>query len=109
MRATPPLRTSPPATRKAIPTHTSEETRPPKRASTATPSDPSAFIATADHSPFSSGQVIVCVPAPLAWTRQKSWPAGGAGSAHTGGVDARPAEYEQRVVAFFDEALLDNN
>ncbi|HWM13804.1 MAG TPA: CocE/NonD family hydrolase [Gaiellaceae bacterium] len=31
------------------------------------------------------------------------------GSAHTGGVDARPAEYEQRVVAFFDEALLDTN
>ena len=31
------------------------------------------------------------------------------GSRHTGGIDARPAEYEQRVVAFFDEALLDTN
>jgi hypothetical protein len=28
------------------------------------------------------------------------------GSAHTGGIDARPAEYERRVVAFFDRALL---
>jgi hypothetical protein len=31
------------------------------------------------------------------------------GSRHTGGIDARPAEYEQRVVAFFDAALLDTN
>jgi hypothetical protein len=30
------------------------------------------------------------------------------GSRHTGGIDARPAEYEQRVVAFFDKALLDS-
>jgi fermentation-respiration switch protein FrsA (DUF1100 family) len=28
------------------------------------------------------------------------------GSEHTGGIDARPAEYEQRVIAFFDRALL---
>jgi hypothetical protein len=28
------------------------------------------------------------------------------GSRHTGGIDARPAEYERRVVAFFDHALL---
>jgi len=28
------------------------------------------------------------------------------GSKHTGGIDARPAEYERRVVAFFDGALL---
>ena len=28
------------------------------------------------------------------------------GSQHTGGIDARPAEYEQRVIAFFDRALL---
>ena len=28
------------------------------------------------------------------------------GSKHTGGVDAQPAEYERRVVAFFDRALL---
>ena len=28
------------------------------------------------------------------------------GSKHTGGIDARPAEYERRVVAFFDHALL---
>lgn len=28
------------------------------------------------------------------------------GSKHTGGIDARPAEYEQRVIAFFDRALL---
>jgi dienelactone hydrolase len=27
-------------------------------------------------------------------------------SKHTGGIDARPAEYEQRVIAFFDGALL---
>jgi dienelactone hydrolase len=26
-------------------------------------------------------------------------------SAHTGGIDARPREYEQRVISFFDEAL----
>ena len=28
------------------------------------------------------------------------------GSAHTGGISVRPAEYEQRVVSFFDRALL---
>jgi hypothetical protein len=28
------------------------------------------------------------------------------GSKHTGGIDARPAEYERRVIAFFDGALL---
>jgi pimeloyl-ACP methyl ester carboxylesterase len=28
------------------------------------------------------------------------------GSRHTGGIDARPAEYEQRVIAFLDGALL---
>jgi uncharacterized protein len=28
------------------------------------------------------------------------------GSSHTGGIDARPAEYERRVVEFFDAALL---
>lgn len=28
------------------------------------------------------------------------------GARHTGGIDARPAEYEQRVIAFFDDALL---
>jgi uncharacterized protein len=28
------------------------------------------------------------------------------GSAHTGGIDARPKEYERRVIAFFDRALL---
>jgi hypothetical protein len=28
-------------------------------------------------------------------------------SKHTGGIDARPAEYEQRVIAFFDRALLE--
>jgi fermentation-respiration switch protein FrsA (DUF1100 family) len=27
-------------------------------------------------------------------------------ASHTGGLDARPAEYERRVTAFFDEALL---
>ena len=31
------------------------------------------------------------------------------GSKHTGGIDARPAEYEQRVIAFFDRALLEAN
>jgi dienelactone hydrolase len=28
------------------------------------------------------------------------------GSGHVGGIDARPREYEQRVVGFFDQALL---
>ena len=28
------------------------------------------------------------------------------GSKHTGGIDARPAEYEQRVITFFDRSLL---
>ena len=28
------------------------------------------------------------------------------GSGHTGGIEAQPAEYERRVVAFFDRALL---
>jgi dienelactone hydrolase len=28
------------------------------------------------------------------------------GSGHVGGIDARPKEYEQRVVGFFDQALL---
>ena len=32
------------------------------------------------------------------------WEVPGAG--HVGGIDAQPAEYEQRVVSFFDEALL---
>lgn len=31
------------------------------------------------------------------------------GAAHTGGLEARPAEYERRVVAFFDHALLDDD
>jgi dienelactone hydrolase len=28
------------------------------------------------------------------------------GASHTGGIDARPREYERRIVAFFDHALL---
>ena len=28
------------------------------------------------------------------------------GAKHTGGFDARPAEYERRVIAFFDRALI---
>ena len=28
------------------------------------------------------------------------------GSGHTGGIEARPAEYERRVIGFFDRALL---
>jgi fermentation-respiration switch protein FrsA (DUF1100 family) len=31
-----------------------------------------------------------------------------AGASHTGGIDVRPSEYEQRVTAFFDRALLTN-
>ena len=31
------------------------------------------------------------------------------GSKHIGGIGAQPAEYERRVVAFFDEALLKAN
>jgi hypothetical protein len=30
------------------------------------------------------------------------------GAQHTGGIDARPSEYERRVIAFFDHALLTN-
>ena len=30
----------------------------------------------------------------------------GARATHTGGLAARPAEYEQRVIGFFDRALL---
>jgi uncharacterized protein len=29
------------------------------------------------------------------------------GAGHTGGIEAEPAEYERRVVGFFDEALLE--
>ena len=28
------------------------------------------------------------------------------GAGHTGGIDARPREYERRVIRFFDRALL---
>jgi hypothetical protein len=28
------------------------------------------------------------------------------GSEHPGGIDAQPAEFERRVIAFLDEALL---
>jgi hypothetical protein len=31
------------------------------------------------------------------------------GSEHTGGIDARPAAYERRVIGFFDRALLDDS
>ncbi len=31
------------------------------------------------------------------------------GAEHTGGIDARPAEYERRVVGFFDQALLERS
>jgi pimeloyl-ACP methyl ester carboxylesterase len=31
------------------------------------------------------------------------------GSRHTGGIDAQPVEYERRVTAFFDAALLGTN
>ena len=30
------------------------------------------------------------------------------GSAHTGGINARPIEYQHRVIAFFDRALLES-
>jgi hypothetical protein len=29
------------------------------------------------------------------------------GAEHTGGIDARPLEYERRVIEFYDAALLD--
>ena len=29
------------------------------------------------------------------------------GAEHTGGIDARPAEYERRVIGFLDRALLE--
>src|SRR6266545_3787060 len=75
-----PLRSiSPPAPSNASVSQPSAEIRPPKRASTETPREPSRFIATADQSPFSSDQVIFCVPGPLAWTRQKLWLAGEGG------------------------------
>ena len=28
---------------------------------------------------------------------------------HTGGIEARPAEYERRMIAFFDQTLLDRD
>ena len=28
-------------------------------------------------------------------------------AAHTGGIEARPKEYERRVIGFFDRALLE--
>ena len=28
------------------------------------------------------------------------------GASHTGGIDTQPREYERRVIAFFDHALL---
>jgi hypothetical protein len=30
------------------------------------------------------------------------------GAKHTGGIDAHPAQYERRVIAFLDAALLGN-
>jgi uncharacterized protein len=30
------------------------------------------------------------------------------GSGHMGGIDAQPAEYERRVIEFFDRALIDD-
>ena len=75
------MRMSAPTTRKAIATQTREDTRAPNCASTVTSREPSAFMATADHSPSSRGQVIVCVPEPLASTRQKFCSVGGAGCA----------------------------
>src|SRR5689334_7971779 len=44
----------------------------PRRVSRVTPREAPAFIATIDQLPFSSGQVIVWVPVPLALTRQKA-------------------------------------
>ncbi len=38
---------------------------------------------------------------------KKIWKVPGAG--HTGGLEAQPEEYERRVVAFFDDALLESN
>ena len=32
-----------------------------------------------------------------------------AGAGHTGGIDAQPRQYERRVIAFFDRALLASN
>jgi fermentation-respiration switch protein FrsA (DUF1100 family) len=31
------------------------------------------------------------------------------GASHTGGVDTHPREYERRIIAFFDHALLDRD
>jgi hypothetical protein len=50
-------------------------------ASTLTFRLPSAFIATADQWPFSTGQVMVCVPVPVACARQMLCVAGSAGGA----------------------------
>jgi hypothetical protein len=44
-----------------------------------------------------------CTAQPLATRKQFG---GCPGSKHTGGIDARPVEYEQRGIAFFDGALL---
>ena len=43
--------------------------------------------------------------AALAVVQATLWKIADAG--HTGGLDAHPAEYEQRVVAFFDHALVE--
>jgi pimeloyl-ACP methyl ester carboxylesterase len=53
-----------------------------------------------------SGQEDVRQPKYLAAAREpkEMWLV--PGSEHTGGIDARPAEYERRVVGFLDRALL---
>ena len=45
--------------------------------SAATPSEPSAFIATSVQSPSSTSQVSTCSPAPLSEAAQKVWSSGG--------------------------------
>ena len=86
--------------------------RAPTDVSTTTCREPSAFIATAVQLPFSIGQRIVCVPLPVAWTRQKLWRGrrlgpGGAGS--VGVCDGERIELEvgHRLVVHPGEIALD--
>ena len=63
----------------------------PRGSSARTPAEPSAFITTADQSPFWTGQTTVWVPAPAADFSQKPREAGGAGTPAPPARSRRPA------------------
>ena len=64
--APPPASDSPPTTNSPMTIHHTCDTRAASCASTLTFRLPSAFITTADQWPFSTGQLTVCVPEPVA-------------------------------------------